>query len=232
MFGINYVDTTEVHNTGKLRIDWSSQHDTAGYLDLALDMCKTYDAKYLALGIGNNFHYRYSPETFDLWVEAYKNMYDEVKKEYLETKVFVTFQYEMTKGVGTKYWGEHDPEWEILDKFGDKLDIIAFTTYPELEYSSIEEIPEDYYSEIKNYSNKPVSFTEIGWQDDDGTFISKFLELTESLNKEFILWIFMHDTKMTENNPLPGVGLREYDGSPKQAWHAWKELKEVPYEND
>jgi len=232
MFGINYVEAQQVHNEGTLEIDWSSEEDKQAYKNLALDICKTYDAEYLALAIENNFHYKYRPQDFGLWVEAYKEMYDTIKQECPNTKVFVTFQYEMTRGLGSRYWGEYEPQWEILDKFADKLDLVVFTSYPEIEYDTIDEIPDDYYSEIRKHTNKKIAFTELGWQNGEGAFISRFLNLTEDLDMEFVLWIFMHDTKLTENNPFPDVGLRRYDGTPKGAWFAWKKLKETPYKDE
>ena len=135
----------------------------------------------------------------------------------------------MTKGLGRRYWGDYPSQWEIIEKFGDKLDLVVFTSYPEIEYDSIDQMPEDYYSEIAQHTEKKVAFTELGWQNGDGRFIAKFLDMTKDLDLDFVMWIFMHDTKLIENNPFPGVGLREYDGTPKGAWYAWKELKQIPY---
>jgi hypothetical protein len=232
VFGLNYYDARQLHQEGTLNIDWSSEEDRAAYRDLALDICTNYDAKYLALGLENNFHFRYRPQDYDLWVRAYRETYDAVKEACPDTKVFVTFQYEMTRGLGTEYWGERDPEWEILMQFGNRLDLVAFTTYPEFEFDAVDEIPADYYAEIAEHTDKPIAFTEIGWQNGEGEFISRFVDLTEDLDKEFVLWTFMHDTKLAENNPLPEVGLREHDGTPKEAWYAWKALKEVPYRGE
>jgi len=229
IFGINYCDASQLHQKGTIQIDWSSAKDREAYKKLALDICKIYGAEYLALAIENNFHYKYRPQDYDIWVEAYKEIYDQIKQEYPNTKVFVTFQYEMTKGLGRRYWGDYPSQWEIIEKFGDKLDLVVFTSYPEIEYDSIDQMPEDYYSEIAQHTEKKVAFTELGWQNGDGRFIAKFLDMTKDLDLDFVMWIFMHDTKLIENNPFPGVGLREYDGTPKGAWYAWKELKQIPY---
>jgi hypothetical protein len=229
MFGINYADPQKVCDTKTLNINWASPTDVEAYKDLALEICQTYKVEYLALAIENNFHYRYCPESFRNWVDAYCDMYDAVKRLSPDTKVFVTFQYEMMRGYGDRYWGDFDAEWEMLSLFGDKLDLVAFTTYPELEFDSIEAIPQDYYAEITKHTNKPVAFTEVGWQKGGDKFIERFIELTKELELEFVLWIFMHDTRLTESNPFPDVGLRQYDGTPKEAWYRWKELKELPY---
>lgn len=70
------------------------------------------------------------------------------------------------------------------------------------------DIPINYYSQIKEYTNKRIAFTEIGWpskvsEDEQLNFIVRFLNLTKSMNIEFIQWIYLHDlSPPTDTAPL------------------------------
>ncbi len=121
--------------------------------------------------------------------------------------MFTTSRLECTKALNRGlFGGTSDPgnaQWHLLDKF-PKSDIIAFTAYPYLIYSASEDIPDNYYSEIRTHISKPVAFTEIGWYTDDSIegwenseeeqaeFISRFFDLTADLNTEMIIWLHMY----------------------------------------
>lgn len=211
--------------------DWSNEEAKRLYKEAALNICKTYNAKYLALGIEVNTYYlNFGKEKFDKFIAAYKEMYDNIKKQCPKTKIFVTFQLEKMKGAGEKSFGKKiKPHWDLIKKFGDKLDIVAFTSYPEVEYKSPKDMPANYYSGIARYTNKTIAIAELGWTDDDGTFIRRFIELTKNMNIEFVNWIFMHDLDFKQFVPLSRTGLRKSDGTAKQSWYEWKKLKETPF---
>ena len=139
------------------------------YKNSAVAFADKYKPKYLALGIEVNILYEKSPTDFDTFVQFYGEVYNEVKAKSPDTKVFTIFQLEKMKGMnGGLFGGKNDPskaQWELLKKF-PKSDIIAFTTYPDLIYKDPSEIPQDYYSEIKSHTTKPIAFTEIGWHSD------------------------------------------------------------------
>ena len=44
-------------------------------------------------------------------------------------------------------------------------------------------------------------------------------------------WIYIHNTDIDEGI-FHHSGLRERDGPPREAWSAWKELNEAPYQNE
>jgi len=208
---------------------WSNEDGKKLYEKTALNICKTYNAKYLALGIEvNTYFVNFGEEKFDEFVAAYKEMYDNLKSQCPNTKIFVTFQLEKMKGIGAKTFGKKiAPQWNLINKFGNKLDLIAFTSYPEVEYKSPNDMPSDYYSEISKHTNKTIAITELGWTDDDGTFIKKFIEMANGMNIEFVSWIFMHDLDFKNFVPLSKTGLIKSDGTPKKAWYEWKKLKET-----
>ncbi len=245
VYGINFFDqangvailNTNIDPTN----DWSNNDAKQKYRDVALAICQVYQPQYLALGIEVNTYYsKHPPEEFDRFVEAYKYIYNEIKKSYPNTKVFVTFQLEQMKGLGTAVGYLGTPQWDLIAKFAGKLDLIAFTTYPEVEYNSPNEIPTGYYSEIKQYSTLPVAFTEIGWSSANGftgletakestpnqsRFIGVFKDLINGMDVEVVNWAFMHD--LPDNGPLTKIGLRKSNGDAKPGWYDWIKMKNM-----
>jgi hypothetical protein len=239
-YGINFFQQSGTYdpilnvNTDPTN-DWTNEDAKTLYKQVALDICTTYHPRYLGLAVEVNSYYLKHAADFNRFVVFYKELYDLIKAAYPDTKVFVTFQLEMMKGLGDTAWGfAVDPHWEVLDLFGDKLDLAVFTTYPEVEYGSPDDLPDDYYAEIKQHTSKKIAFSEIGWSCDQNTeaiqsrFISRFLQLTHNLNLEFVNWIYMHD--LPEGGFLSTVGLRYTDGTAKTGWYQWKALKTRPYQ--
>jgi len=204
------------------------------YKNSAIAFADRYKPKYLAIGIEVNILYEKSPADFDNFVRFYSEVYDAVKAASPNTKVFTIFQLEKMKGLsGGLFGGENDPanaQWALLDNF-PKSDIIAFTTYPCLIFKNPTEIPENYYSEIKSHTTKPIAFTEIGWHSaaspagwesseaEQAEFVVKFFNLTKDLNRELAIWSFLYDQTTIE--PFNSMGLRRSDGGAKPAWDDW-----------
>jgi hypothetical protein len=233
--------------------DWTSQKAQQKYLETVINICNTLSPKYLALGIEVNTYYQYHSEDFDRFVAQYKKMYDAAKTtaNCASTKIYVTFQLEKLKGLGAAVGYPGVSQWSVLDKFEGKLDVIAFTSYPEVQYATPAAIPSDYYSSIlssipASLSGKKLGFTELGWNSQNlisvtGTnnsyqsqvdFISRFATITNSMKDagqiEFAAWAFMHDYKTTGAfNPFRTIGLKNADGSQKNstysAWNAWQD---------
>lgn len=143
-------------------------------------------------------------------MEFYDRVYTAVKQASPDTKVFTIFQFEYMK---------KNNEWQLLSQF--KTDIAAFTTYPFILYSSVSDIPSDYYAEIALHTSKPIAFTEIGWQNAEPEFISLFFEQTKQMNPdpEFAVWGFLYDQNVQE--PFNTMGLLKSDGTKKQGWDEW-----------
>ncbi|MBS3149214.1 hypothetical protein J4455_00775 [Candidatus Woesearchaeota archaeon] len=204
------------------------------YKTSAINFAEKFKPKYLGFGIEINILYEKSPKDFDNFASFYNEVYDEVKKVSPDTKVFTMFQLEKMKGLnGGLFGGSNDPnkaQWQLLDKFS-KSDLIAFTSYPNLIYKTPSEIPSNYYTEIKNYVNKPIAFTEIGWhtsqspvgwessESEQAEFIKTFFELTKDINKEFVIYSFMFDQNTIE--PFNSMGLYNEDGVPRASLNEW-----------
>lgn len=215
--------------------------DTAtklNYKNRAVAFAQKYNLKYLAFGIEVNILYEKSPEDFNNFILFFAEVYDAVKAASPNTRVFTIFQLEKMKGLnGGLFGGVNEPsktQWQLLDKF-PRSDIIAFTTYPGLIYKSPNDIPVDYYSDIKSHTSKPIAFTEIGWHSADNLrgwesseveqadFVTKFFNLTKGLDREMVIWSFMYDQNTIE--PFKSMGLRRIDGNARLAWDEWIKTK-------
>lgn len=204
------------------------------YKSSAANFAERYKPEYMGFGIEINILSAKSPEDFEKFVSLYNEVYDAVKTKSPNTKIFTIFQLEKMKGLdGGLFGGTNDPakaQWSLLERF-PKSDIIAFTTYPGLIYKDPSEIPQDYYTEIKSHTTKPVAFTEIGWhsapsprgwesnEQEQEEFVTTFFDLTENLDKKFVIWSFMYDQDTIE--PFNSMGMRNSDGTAKAAWDKW-----------
>ena len=222
-------------STGKLLrpLDESTKQT---YKNSVVAFAEKYKPKYLGLGIEVNILYEKAPNDFENFVSFYNEVYNAIKVVSPDTKVFTIFQLEKIKGLnGGLFGGSNDPsksEWDLINKF--KMDLIAFTSYPNLIYKTPSEIPSNYYTEINNYVNKPIVFTEIGWhtsqspvgwestEEEQTEFIKAFFELTKDINKEFVVYSFMFDQNTIE--PFHTMGLYNNDGSPKLALDYWSKI--------
>ncbi len=203
----------------------------ANYKEIAENYAERHHPRWLGLGIEVNILVEKNPQDFEEFVSFYNDVYDAVKTKSPGTKVFTVFQLEAIKGLSGLF-GSHQQAWHIIDNF--KLDAVGFTTYPELVFKKPSEIPDNYYTEIALYTSKPILFTEVAWaskplnaawdpetsESTQAEFVTRFFNLTKSLNKELVVWPFMHD--LPESFGIfKDMGLRTTDDVAKPAWGVW-----------
>lgn len=200
----------------------------------ALTIAKELKPKYLGLGVEVNLLYEKNPNDFEEYLKTYQELYTQIKEISPKTKVFPIFQLEYTKGKGYLSGQKRSEEWFLLDKFEEQMDLAVFTTYPMLDYENPTEIPADYYSEITKHTKKKIAFTELAWpsgsingrsssEEEQAEFLNRFLDLTKNLDKEFVIWTLPHDTN--SHDLFGTIGLKKNDGSKKQVYDVWIDLK-------
>jgi|GEM_PF-654815 len=192
-----------------------------------------HNPEYLGFGVEVNAFARSNPEGYADYLSYYADVYDAVKEANPYTKVFPVFQLEHMKGLdGGLFGGENDPDantWTMLDDY--EFDLAVFTTYPCLIFKDPSDIPADYFSEIADYTEKPIAFTEMGWLRDGFTgwessveeqaeFIETFFDLTEDIEVEFVTWSFLYD--QNAQAPFDQMGLMAVGEETSIAYEAWK----------
>lgn len=203
------------------------------YKTSALEFIQTYRPAYFGMGVEVNIMREKSPTEYEEFVTFYNEMYDAIKKVSSKTKVFTVFQLERMKGMkGGLFGGKNDAsktEWDIVDDF--KLDLVGFTTYPDIIYSKPEDIPSDYYSDIATHTDKPIGFFESGWHtsafpkgyegsdEKQASYVERFLKESRELNTEVIIWSFLYDVET--DPPFDSTGLIRDDETKRPAYDEW-----------
>lgn len=197
-----------------------------------IDFTEQEKPSYLAIGVEINI---LTEEELNKLIEEFPKIYEGVKQVSPDTKVFVGYQLENLKGLNGGLFGgtndETQSQWDLLDSF-PQADLVAFTTYPFLIYKDPSEIPDNYYQEIANKTDKPIAFVEIGWpsitpapgwetnQEEQAEFVNHFFQLTSDLNTNLFIWPFLYDQTQVQD-PFKFIGLFDENGEEKEAWQAW-----------
>ena len=193
-----------------------------------------FDLDYLVFGIEVN---RLVPEVsqaaFLDYVAAYREIYDLVKIISPETKVFPILQLEYLKGAALLSGLEFEPQWEVLDLFEGKMDLVGLTIYPFLEYTCLSEIPSDYYDEIPEKIDLPIAITEMAWLSEDVSivegseeaqveFLMGILKETRSWDLEMMLYSFLYEPHGVDL--FESAALNTYEGEAKEVYLYWMAL--------
>ncbi len=208
----------------------------------AVYIATNYEPEYLAVGIEINMLRDRSPEQFEGFLDAYAQLYDIVKATSPTTKVFPTFQLEDLEGTLDR---AHLPQWEVLDAFAGRMDVLAISTYPYLSgIRAAGDIRIDYYSQLRQrfageivvaeagYSSAPVAGqATVGTERDQEAFLARLLADAEANGFSLTVWVAAFDLVYARQGDaaiLADVGLRASDGSNKLAWTIWEEWARRP----
>lgn len=201
----------------------------------AKSLAEEFRPPYLSLGNEINDYFYLHPDDLKKYFSLYDEAYKEIKAVSPKTKVFVVFSY--THLIDNN-------QWDLLRQFNGQSDLIGLTTYPRAHFDDPSQIPEDYYTRLNDYVDKPIAFTEIGWPSTPATgdsekkqadFLTKFLELTKVMNIEMINWLFLHETEIggvagkIVDPGTASISLKNKDGTEKEVYGVWLRIKKIPY---
>jgi len=191
---------------------------------------------YMALGMEVDLYEAARPDDFDNFVSLYFEAYDAVKDISPETLVFPTFQMEAIQNLLSPP-GQALSRWHLMLRFEPKVDILAVTTYPSFVFATPEDIPTEYYDQLRRYADAPIAIAAMGYSSgpgrdgiNDGTeeeqeaFLRRVLWEARRLDMAFVVWFASADPPFVQEPPLDllqHIGLRRADGSPKPAWEVW-----------
>jgi len=196
------------------------------WVDEAKNIAKEFKPEYFSLGNEINDYFYLNPDDLEDYLTLYDQAYKAIKEVSPKTKVMVVFSY--THLIDNN-------QWDLFERF-DNVDVFGLTTYPWKHFSTPDEISNDYYSKLNQYTTKPIAFTEIGWAGDEtqqAEFLVKFLELTKNNNLEMINWLFLHETEFSGigasvfSPETSTIALKKADGTKKEIYNVWLDLKEI-----
>lgn len=148
--------------------------------NMATRVLKDFKPKYFCFGVEISAYYHKNPEDFAHFASLYNEVYSIAKEISPETVVFPTFHYE--EFLGVLPWNTHEPDWDLIQEL--RMDAFAMTTYPYMLYS-VEDIPHDYYTRIRTYTDLPIVVAESGFA---SQCCGKTLKICTVLRR--LRWIF------------------------------------------
>ncbi|MBU7048362.1 MAG: hypothetical protein HXS54_18175 [Theionarchaea archaeon] len=223
---------------------FSDERVRRAYKNMALRVLKDFKPTYLCLGVEVSAYSHVDPADFEHFVSLYNETYAAIKDISPQTIVFPTFHYE--EFLGVLPWNPHNPDWDLIQKFN--MDAFALSTYPYMRFS-LEDIPEDYYTQIRKYTNLPVIIAESGFASECCGKVIKDMHGSEEAQKDFLLfllesieeinpllWVYwsLYDYEplswggTDKNDVFNSIGLKYPDGTPKLAFFIWEGIFKLP----
>lgn len=144
---------------------------------------------------------------------------------------------------------DRDEWWMVENVTNLHCDLISFVSHPYNHgnprgtvYSTPDDMPDNYYSHIRNHTQLPVAFTGVSWSSgslnnshynftgtvqDQSRFLDMFIDEVSSMSDvELIVWDGLHDLMPTGNETSLDhmTGLRYYNGTVKVIYQDWNAI--------
>ncbi|PZC47688.1 MAG: hypothetical protein DK306_001024 [Chloroflexi bacterium] len=216
---------------------------TRDYVAYAEFVVREYRPRWLALAVDLDAVARSRPEDLDAIEAAYRRAYAAVKAIAPETRIFATFQLEDLQGLLP--WSTHTPQWSLLLRFDDVLDVLAVSSFPSLIFPFASDIPDTYYSRLDAFQ-KPVALVPSGFASAPGRngvtfgtvrgqqqFLRRVLAEAEAGAWELVVWISPDDPAFATEPPFDlfaQMGMRAAGGVEKPAWSVWVQSAIRPWQ--
>ncbi|MEX2245662.1 MAG: hypothetical protein WEC75_03155 [Dehalococcoidia bacterium] len=217
----------------------------AAFISYAEYVTLNYRPDVLALGVEMNLYYEKNEDDFENFRNLYDAAYDAVKEIAPETQVTVTFQYEDLQGLLPRE-DRHFADWQLLRTFEPKLDLVAISTYPSFAFASAAAIPDNYYRQLRAFTDLPIAIAEMGFssaaapqglnsgtEEDQTRFLAFALREAEAMSMPFVVWFAGWDPTYAQHTAFAAfqhIGLLRDDDTEKPAWAEWVEAARRPYE--
>ncbi len=225
------------------------------YTNFTLWIVRTFHPLYLGLASEINTYMDAHPDDAPNFISLYNEIYNAVKAEAPDTKIFVTFQWEELNNLFaplSKGRQPYHPDWEDVEAFEPNLDLWVISSYPFVAFKSGADIPSDYYTPLLSRTSKPLAVAEGGYTskpagsrpgtpEDQVAYLSA---IHNQIGSRLSFWVYLllndfnlgsYSLFMLGNgqNPLDvvtlgmfaSVGLRNFDGTPKPAMALWDSFR-------
>ncbi len=243
------IDPTHVAGDASELADLPAELSGAGFgdpqvrrafIEYAQYVATNYHPKYLALGVAVNSYQHQHPEDFEQFVSLYHEAYQAAKQLSPNTLVFTVFQLEELQGL-LPLDHPYLPQWNLIARFGSELDLLALASYPQLVFSSADSVPDNYFSQIRGFSDLPIAIAGTGYssqtgaegatEDQQSSYMRRVAGAAQQLSMQLLVWLVGQDPSFTGDRPLDlaeHMGLLRPDGSKKPAWSTWEQLSRRP----
>lgn len=246
----SYVPSTEVwqvtpllSSTQTAGLKWNDSQYVDDVSNALINLCKR-DRGPKIVFLGNEINQVYELadlEAFLELAEAINNiiMCVHASPEVPDDVLFGTVlsHTQMLVNISDNTLWTQDRLW-MLEKFS-QVDILGINSYPfKSGYADPIDISADYYTNISDYTDKPLWFTEIAWPSsvtygsseiEQASFLSHFVNLTQNLDIQALCWISMHDFAEADGaeDHVLSWGLRTSLSEEKEVWDMWTDLKNL-----
>src|ERR1700690_207357 len=138
----------------------------SAYKNYTLWVVKMFHPRYLGLASEINTYMDTHPDDAQNFISLYNEIYQSVKSEAPDTKIFVTFQWEELNNLIPQIANGRarlQPNWVQVEAFEPNLDVWVISSYPFVAFKSGADIPADYYTPLLARTSKPVAVAEGGF---------------------------------------------------------------------
>ena len=218
---------------GRKKLSFADRNVHLPYIATVLELAKL-KVPYLCLATEINMLAHADVKEYIYFAAVYKRLYPEIKKISPDTKVFVSFQWDIYSALDEKEPKKLKDHTNLIDIFRPELDLVAFTTYPSVQYRMPSDIPADYYANISRHikPSDEVIFMEVGWpsvgKGSEATqleFIDELPRLLQPVHPKIVAWALLHDVTGVFGTDLGTTGLITADGKRKPSFEALKRMR-------
>ncbi len=186
------------------------------------------------------------PELYAELVDMINGLAPEMRVAHPGIEVFVSFQVDDAWGLLIPDGSDH---FGLIDDFD--IDVLGLSSYPVFAFDRPDQIPPDYFSIFRDYTDLPFILVEGGWSSapttwSDGTpqqqteFFRIYERLLDGVDAE--LWVFLIYADMDlEGWGLPPerqatlsnfahMGIVDVDFTPKPAYAEWERILARPWD--
>ena len=250
--GLNGLNRREFSG---LPFGWEASFKNPGvrtaYKNFALWIVRQFHPRYLGLASEINTYMDAHPDDAPNFISLYNEIYQVVKAEAPDTKIFVTFQWEDLNNLLGQIEPGHQAgqiNWDQIEAFEPNLDLWVISSYPFINKT----IPVEYYTPLLTHTSKPLAVAEGGYTSKMvGQFNGTPEDQTAYLNaihsqigSRLTFWVYLlledfnfdsyskymkaQGVGSTDVNTLgmfTAVGLANSDGTPKPALTLWDSFR-------
>lgn len=145
-----------------LRGDFSDSEIKKAYLSLVRKAAEDFKPDFFVLNVEVNLYKKFNPQDYAAYKDLYPEAYRAVKEVSPDTQTSVSISYEDFNGKNCFDEADKNIFRGFLADFEQNSDILAVSVYP-FCYSRPAAIPDNFFTDLANFSSLPLFISETGW---------------------------------------------------------------------